>query len=136
MSSTRLLDAVAFNETLAKLSTAYWRTLIVAPISDRPELTAAIAASNAAMDVLEAAEVSISEVAIPVNSPEPAVTANVFDPKAVLEDVKVKAAAVARNSNTTARVGYRAQGSTNSLGNQVVLSRRSPGLCSRYRVND
>ena len=98
MSSTRLLDAVAFNETLAKLSTAYWRTLIVAPISDRPELTAAIAASNAAMDVLEAAEVSISEDAIPVNSPEPAVIANVFDPKAVLEDVKVSAAAVARPS--------------------------------------
>ena len=110
MSSTRLLDAVAFNETLAKLSTAYWRTLIVAPISDRPELTAAIAASNAAMAVLEAAEVSISEVAIPVNSPEPAVIANVFDPKAVLEDVKVKAAEETRNSNTTARVGYRAQG--------------------------
>jgi len=92
VSSTRLLDAVAFNETLAKLSTAYWRTLIVAPISDRPELTAAIAASNAAMDVLEAAEVSISEVAIPVNSPAPAVIANVFDPKAVLEDVKVTTA--------------------------------------------
>jgi hypothetical protein len=94
VSSTRLLDAVAFNETLAKLSTAYWRTLIVAPISDRPELTAAIAASNAAMDVLEADEVSISEDAMPDNSPEPAVIANVFDPKAVLEDVKVKAAAV------------------------------------------
>jgi hypothetical protein len=95
VSSTRLLDAVAFNETLAKLSTAYWRTLIVAPISDRPELTAAIAASNAAMDVLEAAEVSISEDAMPFNSPEPAVIANVFDPKAELEDVNVMVPAVA-----------------------------------------
>ena len=102
MSSTRLLDAVAFNETLAKLSTAYWRTLIVAPISDRPELTAAIAASNAAMDVLEAAEVLISEVAIPVNSPEPAPISNVFDPKAVLEAVKVRCRAVP--TNTTAVV--------------------------------
>jgi hypothetical protein len=71
---------VAFNETLAKLSTAYWRTLIVAPISDRPELTAAIAASNAAMDVLEFSAVSISEDVIPVNSPEPVETTNVFDP--------------------------------------------------------
>jgi hypothetical protein len=44
------------------------------------------------MDVLEAAEVLISEDAMPDNSPEPAVTANVFDPKAVLEDVKVAVA--------------------------------------------
>ena len=53
--------------------------------------------------------------------------ANVFDPKAVLEDVKVRGCSSPRRSNT-ARVAYRAQGSTNSLGNQRLVASEVPVL--------
>ena len=81
MSSTRLLDAEAFKETLARLSAAYWRTFIVAPIPDRPALTVFIAVSSAAMAELAFAAVVTELLASPPNKPPAAVPmSNEFDP--------------------------------------------------------
>ena len=62
--------------------------------------------------------------------------ANVFDPKAVLEDVKVKAAEVPETATPPPELVIVPKAVLTAWAIRGVLSSSSPGLCSRYRVND